>query len=93
MVRAIYIALAQGYLYISREGNTLLVRYLLDTRARYSTYFTEFQVPEGLHRGPEFSHNHKKVNCYSGRITSPIQVYQTHSTNAMHNATHSTTVS
>ena len=36
----------------------LLVRYSLDTRARYSIYFTEFQVPEGLHRGPEFSHNY-----------------------------------
>ena len=41
-----------------RESNTLLVRYSLDTRARYSTYFTKFQVPEGLHRGPEFSHNY-----------------------------------
>ena len=73
MVRAVYSAGLSIYIHgitsaqrtcevqpslLVREDNTLLVRYSLDTRARYSTYFTEFQVPEGLHRGPEFSHNY-----------------------------------
>ena len=39
-----------------REGKTLLVRYSLDTRARY--FINKFQVSKGLHRGPEFSHNY-----------------------------------
>ena len=73
MVRAIYSAGLSIYIHgitsawrtrevrpslLVREGNTLLVRYSLDTRTRHSTYFSEFQVPEGLHRGPQFSHTY-----------------------------------
>jgi hypothetical protein len=37
-----------------RVGNTLLVKVFTDTRVRALYIFTNFQVPERLHRGPEF---------------------------------------
>ena len=62
MVRAIYSAGLSIYIHgitsakrmrevqpslLVREGNTLLVRYLLDTRARYSTYSLNFESQKG----------------------------------------------
>ena len=62
MVRAIYSAGLSIYIHgitsakitcevrpllLIREGNTLLVRYLLDTRARYSTYSLNFESQKG----------------------------------------------
>ena len=43
-----------------KESSTQLVMYLLDTCARYSTYnnYTDFEVSERLHEGPEFSGNY-----------------------------------
>ena len=42
-----------------RESSTQLVMYLLDTCVGYYTYYyTDFQVSERLHEGPEFSGNY-----------------------------------
>ena len=55
---------AQGYLYLSKELRTLRER-ASDSCKVFAGYtweilyiFTDFQVPERLHWGPEFSHNY-----------------------------------
>ena len=69
MVHAIYSAGLSIYIYgitsakrthevrpllLIREGNTLLVKYSLDTHVRYSTYSPNFKSQ----KGPEFLHNY-----------------------------------
>ena len=49
----------------------LLVRYSLDTHARYSTY----QVSERLHQGPEYLHNYLRLHHnYLTRVTLGVAV-------------------
>ena len=44
---------------LHRESSAQLIMYSLDTCVRYSTYiYTDFQVSERLHGGPEFSGNY-----------------------------------
>ena len=47
-----------------RESSTrLLIYFFLDTCVRYCThlyYYTDFQVLESLHGGPEFSGNYRQ---------------------------------
>jgi hypothetical protein len=45
-------------LLLVREGNALLVRYLLDTRVRYFTYSLNFKSQKGSIESLNFLHNY-----------------------------------